>query len=210
MNGKPVAVLGAGGHALVVIDALRAMGTTVAGLVAPEAAQCGASRHGVAVLGTDAYLEKLQPEDLLLASGVGSVSSTERRALVYEKWCQRGFVFAPIVHPSAHVSPAAELGSGAQVMAGAVVQAGSRVGDNVLINTRACVDHECTLRDHVHVASGAVLCGAVTVRARAHVGAGAVIIQGITIGEHAVVGAGAVVVRDVPDGARAIGVPARW
>jgi len=94
-------------------------------------------------------------------------------------------------------------------MAGAVVQAGCRIGENVIVNTRASIDHDCDIEAHAHVAPGAVLSGCVHVGERAHIGAGATVIQGLTIGAGAIVGAGAVVVDGIPDGVTVVGVPAR-
>ncbi len=62
--------------------------------------------------------------------------------------------------------------------------------------------------DHVHVASGALLCGSVIVGNNCHSGAGSLIRQGISIGNNVVVGAGAVVVKDVTDNRVVAGNPA--
>jgi acetyltransferase-like isoleucine patch superfamily enzyme len=94
-------------------------------------------------------------------------------------------------------------------MAGAVVQPGAFIGRNVIVNTRASVDHDCCIQDHVHIAPGSTLCGNVTVGLGAMVGAGAVVIPGLTIGAGAMIGAAAAVCSDVPEKAVARGVPAR-
>ncbi|WP_019217566.1 LbetaH domain-containing protein [Legionella tunisiensis] len=83
-------------------------------------------------------------------------------------------------------------------MAGAVIQADARIGNNVIINTRTAIDHDCVIEDHVHIAPGAVLCGNVYVGKRAFVASGATLIPGVKVGNDAVVGAGASIVRDVP------------
>jgi acetyltransferase-like isoleucine patch superfamily enzyme len=101
------------------------------------------------------------------------------------------------------------LGDGAQIMAGAILQTGVRVGRNVIVNTRAVIDHDSCLADHVHVATGAILAGGVKVGEASHIGAGATVIQEITIGRAVLVAAGAVVVSDVADDASVAGIPAR-
>ncbi len=85
---------------------------------------------------------------------------------------------------------------------------GVTIGDNVLLNTGAIIEHDCAIGDHVHIAPGAILCGNVTVGEGAHIGAGAVVRQGIRIGAWSIVGCGAVVVKDVPDGVMVFGNPA--
>ncbi len=94
-------------------------------------------------------------------------------------------------------------------MAGAVLQTGCRMGENVIINTRASVDHDCIIACHTHVSPGAVLCGNVQVGQGSHIGAGATVIQGVRIACNGMVAAGAVVIRDIPEGVTVAGVPAK-
>jgi sugar O-acyltransferase (sialic acid O-acetyltransferase NeuD family) len=101
------------------------------------------------------------------------------------------------------------IGSGFQAMPGAVLHKFCRVGNYVLINTNAAVDHECNLGDGVHIMGGAALAGCVTVKKYATIGTNATILPHLTIGEGALVGAGAVVTKDVPDFQVVAGVPAR-
>jgi UDP-perosamine 4-acetyltransferase len=88
------------------------------------------------------------------------------------------------------------------------VQCRARIGRNVVINTRASVDHDCVVEDHVFVGPGATLCGEVRIGEGTFVGAGAVILPGIAVGDGAIVAAGAVVARNVPSGALVMGVAA--
>lgn len=187
-------VLGAGGHAKVLIDALKLCGIQIAGVAEP---------------GDDEALLDKRTDSILLVNGVGGVGDTVPRRRVYEKFKQRGFRFATVRHPAAIVADDVELGEGVQIMAGAVVQPGARIGDNTIVNTRAVVDHDCDIGNHCHIAPGATLSGMVTLGEGAHIGAGATVIQSVKIGAGAVIGAGAAVVRDVPAGVRAVGVPAK-
>lgn len=114
-----------------------------------------------------------------------------------------------LVHPRAFVAGSATLGAGSQVLGGACVAAAASLGAQVIVNTRASVDHDCRLADGVHVGPGATLAGEVVVERCGFIGAGAVILPGRRIGAAATVGAGAVVTRDVPPGATVIGNPAR-
>ena len=100
------------------------------------------------------------------------------------------------------------LGSGTIVLPGSVLM-GSRVAENVLVGPMVCVNHECVVDAHCHLAPGAMLLGGVHVGEATTIGAHAVILPRLLVGCHCVVGAGAVVTHDVPDGSRVVGVPAR-
>ncbi len=203
----PVLIIGAGGHARVLIEALAKSGTAMLGCVAKEAPACGSLL--IPFLGDDEALYSHAPSSVVLVNGIGSIARPDLRRDIFLRFKQKGYRFGVVAHPAAILPSEVVLGEGAQVMAGVILQPGCRIGDNVIVNTGAVVDHDCRIGAHAHIAPGAVLSGDVTVGEGAHVGTGARVIQGVEIGAGAVVGAGAAVVRDVPPGAKVAGVPAR-
>ena len=60
-------------------------------------------------------------------------------------------------------------------MAGAVVNACAQVGDFVIVNTLASVDHDCRLADGVHVSPRATLAGNIELDTCVSAGIGAVV-----------------------------------
>lgn len=204
---RPLIILGGGGHARVLADILLGQGRPVLGFAAP--APQADLLPGIRYLGDDAVVLDHAPDNVLLVNGVGSVSNTERRRTLYQQFVARGYEFAAVAHPSAQLAAhQVEIGAGCQRLATSVVGPGTRLGDNVLINTRAVVEHDCQVADHCHVATGAIICGGCTLGPGVHVGAGAVIIQGITIGSGAIIAAGAVVTKNVGPLTLVGGVPA--
>ena len=203
-----IVILGAGGHARVIVSVLRAMKLDVAGCIAPDAPDARWPSE-IAWLGPDAVLASRDPMHTRLVAGVGGIHSNELRRRLFEQAKQAGFTFQTLVHPCAFVADDVEIGEGAVLMAGAVIQTGCRIGANAIVNTGAIVDHDCRIGAHAHVGPGACLSGEVSVGAGAHVGAGSSVIQGITIGSSALLAAGGVAVRDIPAGIVAAGVPAR-
>jgi UDP-perosamine 4-acetyltransferase len=201
---RPLVVLGGGGHARVLIDALQANNQQILGVVDPKLATAGTGLLGVPVLGGDDELELHPPEQIMLVNGIGGIGSTENRHRIYERFRARGYEFATVVHRSAVVSCHAQLADGVQIMAGCVVQCGTMIGANTIVNTRASIDHDCNIGRSVHIAPGATLSGSVTVGDGAHIGTGAVVIQQLTIGRNCLVAAGAVVFRGLADGQRLI------
>jgi sugar O-acyltransferase (sialic acid O-acetyltransferase NeuD family) len=207
----PVVGIGAGGHAKVLIEILRA-GTCyeVAGLLDPRPDSQGQTVLGVPMLGGDSELPRLIAAGIRhFFVGIGSVGDSSARKRLYEHGLALGMEAVSSIHPSAIISPSVRMGHGNMIMAGVVINACTILGNNIIVNTGAVVDHDCWLGDHVHVATGAKLSGTVRVGAGAHIGAGAVIRHNISIGEGTVVGAGAAVIKDVAVNEVVVGVPAR-
>jgi sugar O-acyltransferase (sialic acid O-acetyltransferase NeuD family) len=200
-------IIGAGGHARVVLDAARTMDVTIAGFVEPESSS--ELIDGVAIVGTDRDLGRIRASGATHGVvGVGSVQPGTRRAELFARLNEAGLDGAVIVHRAATVSPRASIGAGSVVLARAVLNPGVAIGRNAIVNTGALIEHDCVIGDHAHVSPGAVLGGGVRVGEHSHVGIGATVIQGIVIGARAFVAAGAVVTRDVPNDSRVAGVPA--
>lgn len=195
---RPLVILGAGGHAKVLLSLIQAVGLQVLGVCDPAlAAQRVSQWRGNEVLGGDEALVKLDPSTVWLVNGVGQQVGASLRRRIFDELKENGFRFRSLVHPAAWVDSSVVLGEGAQVMAGAVIQPDSVIGVNTIVNTRASIDHDCRLGSHVHVAPGATLCGGVRVEDHAFIASGATVIQGMLVGEDSVVGAGAVLVRDL-------------
>ena len=203
----PIIIIGGGGHAKVIADILFACRKNVLGFVDKDPRK--STLLGLNRLGDDDLIRNYNPQQVMIANGLGSVGPPGVRKECFIELKERGYEFVECIHPSAVVSPFARLGEGIQVMAGAVIQPGVTIGDNSIINTRASIDHDCKIGAHVHIAPGVTLSGDVTVRDRSHVGTGASVIQGVKIGEDCLVGAGAVVVGDVGANQKVMGVPAR-
>jgi sugar O-acyltransferase (sialic acid O-acetyltransferase NeuD family) len=200
-----IVVIGAGGHAKVVIEAIRASGGEVAGLVDPWPATPFVLN--APVLGNDEMLPDLWDQGLRAV--VVALGSNALRERVGRRMEGLGFSLPTVVHPSALISPSARLGKGAVVMAHAVVGTDVAIGALAIVNTGAVLDHDCRLDTAAHVAPGCALAGNVWVGERTLVGVGSAVRPGTRIGADAIVGAGSAVVADVPDGESVGGAPAR-
>jgi len=206
-----IVVIGAGGHAAVVADALLSSGKRVLGYTDRDATRVPAILLGFPVLGTDAILSKYTKEDVRLANGLGDVRDDAGRLArqnMHSFFTNAGWSFESVRHPTAIISPSARVSGSAQVMAGAIVQAGADIGDGCIINSGAIVEHDCRIGDWTHVAPGAVVCGGVSVGPESHIGAAAVVRQSVHLGQRTYIGAGAVVIRDYYDGGILVGNPA--
>jgi len=204
----PIVILGAGGHARVLLDLAELLGLEVMGLTSPHH-EVGTLVGGKPVLGSDRVLFEREVGGVELAIGFGTTGVSPFRKALFDRMRDAGYRFVTLIHPSACVSGGAVVGEGSQIMAGTVLQTGVKVGENCIVNTRASLDHDVWVGDHCHIAPGVVCSGNVEVGDGSHLGVGAVVIEGIKVGSGSMVAAGAVVVVDLAPGARVKGVPAR-
>jgi len=195
-------LVGAGGHAKVVLATAMEVGLEIAGILDDDSSKWGTYLLGVPVLGPLSWLKREGEPWALLAIGDNGV----RKRLNHEL---QGVRWATVVHPKAYVHPTATLGEGTVVFAGAIVQPMVRIGRHVIVNTGAIVEHDCQVGDFAHLAPGVRLAGGVKVGEACLLGVGVSVAPQIHIGDGSLVGAGSVVVKDIPSEVVAYGVPAR-
>lgn len=201
-----IVVIGAGGHATVVVDALLAGGLKPVFILDDDAAKRGVRLGGVSVRGPVADLSLRDFETCALV--VGIAKNDLRRRLVLEL-TRHPASFCGVRHPSAIVSAQARIDPTAQIMAGAIVNAGASIGAHAVLNTGCIVEHDVAVGPYTHVGPGAILAGAVVLEEGAFVGTGAKVCPFARVGAWSTLGAGAVALRDVAAGEVAVGVPAR-
>lgn len=114
-----------------------------------------------------------------------------------------------VIHPAAIISNDVLICEGSVVMAGGIIQPGNRIGKHCIINTGACIDHDCYIGDYVHISPKVTLSGGVSVGEGTHIGVNACVIPGIKIGKWVTIGAGSVIISDVPDYAVIVGNPGK-
>lgn len=113
-----------------------------------------------------------------------------------------------LIHPSALIGDRVHIGIGSVVMAGVVLNPDAVVGEGCIVNTCASIDHDCIVKDYVHISVGAHLCGTVHVGRETWIGAGATVKNNVSICGGCMIGAGAVVVKDIKEAGIYKGVPA--
>lgn len=198
-----ITLIGAGGHASVVIDALLLRGTPVSDIRIRDGdiERDGSTMMGVAIAWPE-FSPLLKGKKVHFALG-NCASRAKLLAVAQAMSC----VLETIVHPEAIISPFAEIGPGTFAAAGSIVAPFAQVGTSVIINHGAVADHDCVIGDCTHIAPNATLGGGVTIGAGVLVGSGSTILPGINVGDGAIIGAGALVAKDVAPGELRIGIP---
>lgn len=203
-SARQLLVIGAGGHARVVIDVARAAGFDPVAALDPDSV--GSTCNGVPVVGGDAMAQRLFDEGV--THGVVAIGDNRLRWQLGERLRAIGFTLPAVIHPSAVVSASATIGDGSVLMPLAVVNAAATVGRLAIVNTAAVVEHDCVIGDGAHVAPGCRLGGTVSVGTGALIGIGSVIRPEGSIGDFAVIGAGSTVIGDIAGHQVATGTPA--
>ena len=194
----PVVGLGAGGHARVMIEILNQNPRyEIIGLLDFQKALHGKEILGVQILGDDSLVPSLVARGILhFFIGLGSTGNTNPRRKLYEFACYHKMTPVNAIHPKATISPSARFGLGFAAMANSVVNACATIGENVILNTGAIIEHDCVVGSHVYIGSGAKLGSGVQVGNGSHIGLGATIRQGVVIAESSIIDIGEIILRE--------------
>ena len=173
-----VLLVGAGGHAKAVYEAVVAAGDSVTAYADVRPAGWLATHRCL----DDQAADREEP-DTAVVIGIGGVTPEGLRArlVVLDRHVQRGRAAPTVMHRTACVSPTAALGPGVTVLAGAVVQPSAEIGRGAIVNTRAVVEHDSTIGAGSHVAPGAVVLGDCVIGECVMIGAGAVVLPGSAV-----------------------------
>lgn len=206
---QKIIVLGAGGHAKVVIDAINKSGNyKIAGLVLND--KIINEHYGIKVIGADSDLEHLFKhvcKNAIVA--VGSIGNPSVRINLAMKLKKIGFRLPSIIHPSAIIAGGVEIKDGTFIAAGSIIGPDSRIGENVIVNSGSSIDHDCIVDDFAHIAPGVFVSGGVHIEERVHIGIGSCIRENVKVGRNSLIGAGSVVISDIPENRKAYGNPCK-
>lgn len=203
---KPVVLIGYSGHAYVACEIFHSMNREVKAYA--DSGQKNKNPYNLTWLGDEtdeSVLEKIRSYDYFVSVGNNAIRQRITQNLIQHI----GFP-ENAIDSSATLSKTVEYGYGNMFAPGVKINALAKIGNGVICNTGAIIEHECVLNHYVHIAPGAVLCGNVSVGEGSFIGANAVLRQGITIGKNVTVGAGTVVVKNIEDNLIVIGNPQRF
>lgn len=204
---QKIVFLGAGGIAIVAAEIARSLGFEIVGFLDDTTERHGTAFCDAKILGSFRMLPELRERGI--ENAVVAFGNCLGRLKVAQEALSIGFTLPNLIHPSAIISRHAMISHGAIMMPGTIVNAGTRIGSNIILNTAASIDHDCTIGDGVHVGPGSRLSGLVRVGAATYIGVGSTIRESINIGSNVMIGAGSLVLKDIPDDVVAYGSPAK-
>ncbi len=191
---KNIILIGGGGHCKSCIDVIEAEDKfEIAGIVDNDTKKQRKKVLGYEIIGTDRDLPKLIKEYKNCLITFGMIKNARQREAKFEELKILGAKFPVIQSPYAVVSKNAKIGEGTIVMHRAVINAGAKIGKNCIINTGAIIEHDVTIKDHSHIATGAIPNGGTQIGKGVFFGSQSRTVQGIKIGDYAFIASGVTV-----------------
>ena len=195
-------IIGAGGYAKSVIDAIDTFNYEVVGFIDQFSDE---KEHlGFPILAKDIELMENRDSYFYFIA----IGNNKNRKRWYDKIKDQRLRLINVVDKTAVVAPTASIGEGCFIGKMAVVNSRAVVENDCIINTKALVEHGCIVHAHANISTNSVINGDVEVGEGSFLGSSSVTIGQIRIGCWSSVGAGAVVTRDVENGVTVAGIPA--
>lgn len=187
---EKIILIGGGGHCKSVIDVIETEDRfDIVGII-DKKELIGQKILGYEIIGCDEDLEFLFKEYKYALITIGQIKSVESRIDIYNKLKKIGFKLPIIISARAYVSKYATVEEGTVIMHDVLVNAGSNIGCNCIINSKALIEHDVTIKEHCHISTGAIVNGGVVVEQRSFIGSNSVTKQYITIPKDSFIKAG--------------------
>lgn len=149
-----IVIIGSGGHAKVVCDAILAQNEYVMNGFVDISLDVGTVViNGYQVIAHQNNLESLKSQVDFFIVAIGNNKIREE---VYN-FAKKILEPAIVIHPSAVIGSDVKIGAGSVVLANAVVNASASIGENVIVNARVVVDHDCIVENNIHLAIGTMV-----------------------------------------------------
>jgi len=205
MKRKKLIIIGAGGHARIVIDTAILLHYNIEGIIDINYRGLIERILGYPVIGSMNMIDEFDPKKYEIFIAIGD---NKIRKEHFDWVKDRNFNIPKIINPRAIISNNAQIEEGTLVNAGAIINCCVKINCNVIVNTGSIIDHETIIGSNTHIAPGVKIAGRCKIGSNTFVGIGAVIKDNIEIGDNCIIGAGSVVVNHIESNVIAYGVPA--
>ena len=208
---KEIMIIGAGGHAKVIIDIILQRkkilndNLVIKGILDDTFKGNEEKKiFGIPIVGKINKILELS-SDIYYIIAIGNNGVRKKIAQNYEK-----IKYITLIHPKAVIAENVSINIGTVLMAGSIVNPYTKIGKHCIINTGSIIEHDNIIKDYVHISPGATLCGGVIVEEETWIGSGSTIIQGLIIGRKSTIGAGTVIIRNIQSFSKIVGNPAKY
>ena len=180
-------VLGAGGHAKVVLDSIKI--NKYSGIYFYDDKFPKSKKfYNFNIIGKFNDLPKNKKDLYFVAIGDNSL-----RKKLSDELLSKDLNLETIINKTSIISKNSNILPGTFVGPGAVVNSGALIERGCIINTSAIIEHDCKIKDFSHIAPRVLLGGNVTVNQLSLVGLGTIIVPNITIKKNSLVKAGSLI-----------------
>ncbi|MGL5023158.1 MAG: acetyltransferase [Cetobacterium sp.] len=207
---KEIVIIGAGGHAKVIIDIILQRkkilndNLIVKGILDDSFSENEEKKlFEIPIIGNVNKISELS-SNIYYIIAIGNNSIRKKISQNYKE-----IKYITLIHPKAIIAENVSISTGTVLMAGSIVNACTKIGKHCIINTGSIIEHDNIIKDYVHISPGAILCGGVIVEEETWIGTGSTIIQGLKIGTKVIVGAGSIVIKDIEAECKVVGNPAK-
>ena len=198
-----IIVVGAGGHALELLDVLKEEAVNEELFFFDSINTTVNNFKGFKILHSTEQITALSDSfEFVLAVG-----NTSLRKKFYQDFSAIGGKIKSIQSKSSFISSHSMIDA-ADIMKNCFIGPDAQIKKGSLINTGAQVHHQVVINEFSEISPRAVVLGKAVIGSSCTVGANATILPNIKIGNNVVVAAGAVVTKDLSDNCMAAGVPA--
>lgn len=164
---EKIALIGAGGHAKVVLSSAQSTGLEIEGFVDSKVQDfCGLTKLD------DDYI----PQNAAISFGATKPEALKNRHEVYEQYLAKGAKFPAVVSKSAIIQDNVEIGDGCFIAPSANINHSAAIKENTIINTGAIIEHDVKIGSGCHIAPGAVVLGGAEIEDFCMIGSSAVIL----------------------------------
>lgn len=198
-------VIGAGGHALEVLDVLVQDNYPHPIFFYDDINPDNTTFRGYPVLKSMEDVRRELGEKFFFVLGIGS---SKARKTLYQKFTGLGGSLSSVIS-SKSVTPGILPQKNFDVMNLCYLGPETSIGKGTLINTGAQIHHEVIIGEFCEISPRALLLGKVRVGDNCSIGGNATILPKVKIGNNVVIGAGSVVTKDIPGNQLVIGVPGK-
>ena len=151
---KKIIIVGAGGHARVVLDAILKSGDyEVIGFADDNLFTGMEVADGYSVI---CNLNSMHAFRESIDRFIVAIGDNRARAYIYQT-LKNDYEPAIIIHPDATIAKNVEIGGGTVVLAQSVINSHVKVGVNCLINSLCLIDHGTVIGEHSHIAQGTII-----------------------------------------------------